>query len=1290
MGRMQVRTIGGAVAAALVLAAVGCTPSGEATATPTEVTFGDTRVGTTSTQTLVVTNTAASGDLTVEAVVVTGPERADFHDDFDDAGAAVLAPGQALGIAVTFAPAAAGLRSATLTVKHSGADPLAVPLAGVGVVPEPGLKPLVAAPAAVDFGAVTVGQKQTADVTLTNGGVTNNIRVSAVAVAGPDAAVFTDGFTADPATRLAPGESLTVPVTFAPTTEGTFAATLVVTHSGTNAPVVVPLTGRAALGPGSVVLYRVDVGGPALAGTPAWEADTAAAPSPRGNGAATGNGTASWPQPPDLSDPSVPAGTPAALFQTERYDPAAAPDLAYSFPVPAGTPVELRVYLAEMYDGAFPPGSRVFDVVVDGHLARDDVDVAGTVGPRKALVVRLPVAADGAVDVAFSGVVGDVSVKGLEVVTTGGPAPAVLAASPSTVDLGAVPVRQRTTTPLTLTNTGASAPITVSSLTMTGPDGAMFDARVAGGLPVTLVPGASLPVTVHVLPEVSGTRTATLVVGHDGVGGSLAVPLSATAGPPVADNPGFGRSTLAGAPVPAPTSLQFGPDGRLYVAQVDGTIKIFTVARTGPGQYQATATETLTQIRAIPNHDDNGVPAPAVSGRLVTGLLVTGTADQPVIYAVSSDPRIGAGTSGQDLGLDTNSGVLSRLTKVGAGWQKTDLVRGLPRSEENHTGNGLALVPGTSILLVAYGGNTNMGAPSHNFAALPEFALSAAVLSVDLAAIGSTTYVLPTLDDEDRPGTADAGDPFGGNNGKNQARLVAGGPVQVLAPGFRNPYDLVITQAGRLYTIDNGANAGWGGAPLPDDATGACTNATVETSHTDADELIRIAGLGFYGGHPNPTRANRANTFNAANPQSPVSAADPRQCDYRTPVQGPAMATFGFSTNGLDEYTASTFGGAMQGDLLAAAFDGAIYRIQLSADGDAVTSRTVLAAQVANLPLDVTAQGDADPFPGTIWVADFDGNGVVVLEPADAPCTGADDPALDEDGDGFTNADEIANGTNPCSAADTPPDADGDHVSDRTDPDDDGDGLADAADPFAVDPANGRGPASALPVVLTWDNDATPAGGLLGLGFTGLMADGATDYLDRFDPAGMTAGGAAGVLTVDAVGDGDALGPGGTQANGFQVGLDVDAGSGPFTVHTRLPAPFSGVAPAGAQSYGLFVGDGTQDGYVKVVVAANDGVGGFALVREVGGVPTTLTVPGPVWPGPGAVDLFLHVDPAAHTVTASAAVDGGPPVAVGPPQDVPAAWFTGAAGPAAGIISTSAGPAPPFPATWDFLEAQPG
>jgi hypothetical protein len=108
-----------------------------------------------------------------------------------------------------------------------------------------------------------------------------------------------------------------------------------------------------------------------------------------------------------------------------------------------------------------------------------------------------------------------------------------------------------------------------------------------------------------------------------------------------------------------------------------------------------------------------------------------------------------------------------------------------------------------------------------------------------------------------------------------------------------------------------------------------------------------------------------------------------------------------------------------------------------------------------------------------------------------------------------------------------------------------------------------------------------------------------------------------------------------------------------------------------------------------VVVAANGGAGGFAVVDEEGGVPTVVTVPGPVWPGPEVVDLFLRVDPAAAAAQASVAVDGGPPVAVGGVRTVPPAWFTGAGGPAVGIISTSAGPAPPFPATRDFLEVQP-
>ena len=77
-----------------------------------------------------------------------------------------------------------------------------------------------------------------------------------------------------------------------------------------------------------------------------------------------------------------------------------------------------------------------------------------------------------------------------------------------------------------------------------------------------------------------------------------------------------------------------------------------------------------------------------------------------------------------------------------------------------------------------------MGLPSNNFAGIPEYALSAAIVAINLNQIGNNTYDLPTLDDEDRPGTTDNNDPFGGNNGKNMAILEANGPVSIYAPVF--------------------------------------------------------------------------------------------------------------------------------------------------------------------------------------------------------------------------------------------------------------------------------------------------------------------------------------------------------------------------------------------------------------------------------------------------------------------------------------------------------------------------
>ena len=762
---------------------------------------------------------------------------------------------------------------------------------------------------------------------------------------------------------------------------------------------------------------------------------------------------------------------------------------------------------------------------------------------------------------------------------------------------------------------------------------------------------------------------------------------------------GFGKSTLSrtnsGLAFNQPTTLQFGPDGRLYVGLINGTIKVYTVQRNAANSYSATQVQEIQAVKNIPNHDDNGAlnsTCPALCKRLMTGILVTGTASNPVIYATSSDPRIGGGSEGEDLNLDTNSGTVSRLTWNGSSWQHTIVVQGLPRSEENHTGNGMALDTATNTLYIAQGGNTNKGAPSNNFALLPEFALSAAILSVDLDAIAGT-HSIPTLNDENRAGNPDANDPFGGNNGKNQATIVPGGPVQVHAPGFRNPYDVVITQNGNMYTVDNGPNAGWGDIPINEGTGGNCTNGVNEPGTSNPD-VLHLLTTGYYGGHPNPTRGNDSNTFNGSNPQSPVPSENGIECDYQhLNSGGPGLTTLSASSNGIAEYTADNFGGAMDGDLIVTGYvANEVQRVELNSAGTSVVSKEDLFSNVGTHPLDVTIMGGNEAFPGTIWVADIATDQVYVFEPNDfsggggggGGCTGADDPGLDEDGDGFDNADEIDNGTNPCSAADVPPDADGDFTSDLNDPDDDNDGRPDTSDPFAVDPDDGT--TTQIPVDYGWENDAPNPGGLLNTGFTGLMTNGVDDYLALFDPNNMTVGGAAGVITVDEVPAGDAWKAKNSQKYGFQFG--VMPASGTFTAQTRIVGPFSGLTPQASQSMGLMIGDGDQNDYVKIVTRGNNG-GQIQFNKELADVVSANRKRALSMADVDYVDLFLSVNPSTGTVQGSYQVttggSTGARINVGTPVSIPQRWFDGTQGLAVGMISTSTGPGPVFPATWDFM-----
>ena len=382
-----------------------------------------------------------------------------------------------------------------------------------------------------------------------------------------------------------------------------------------------------------------------------------------------------------------------------------------------------------------------------------------------------------------------------------------------------------------------------------------------------------------------------------------------------------------------PTVLRFGPDGALYVATRAGLIHRLPVRETG-GKLSLGAGETIGLIAELPNHNDRGEPEPRVRGRLITGLAVAGSAAAPVLYVSSSDPRI------ERPEIDTNSGVLSRLTRDGPGWRRDDLVRGLPRSRYDHAPNGAALSADGRSLYLSIGAMTNMGAPSEPFLHLREYPLAGAVLAIDLERTGAGPFDLPTRG---------AKRVFGGEGGANAAVLPADGPVRLHAEGLRNAYSLLMTPAG-MFTIDNGANAGFGGPPREGEP-----DAEVEGGVQALNPLYWIHSGGLNFGQANPAR--------------------PR------PVRPPeaALRFFESSTNGLALSSYAPDTGRME--LAAASLDGVLYALDVDTRARRFLGRRALAVNLGGMPLDVTIACSGTVSPGSLWIADMGSSALFALEP---------------------------------------------------------------------------------------------------------------------------------------------------------------------------------------------------------------------------------------------------------------------------------------------------------------------
>jgi hypothetical protein len=280
------------------------------------------------------------------------------------------------------------------------------------------------------------------------------------------------------------------------------------------------------------------------------------------------------------------------------------------------------------------------------------------------------------------------------------------------------------------------------------------------------------------------------------------------------------------------------------------------------------------------------------------------------------------------------------------------------------------------------------------------------------------------------------------------------------------------------------------------------------------------------------------------------------------------------------------------------------------------------------------------------------------------PVPNSDPKTTDSDNDGYTDFDETSNGTEVCSAASEPADADGDRVSDLLDTDDDNDGRLDTQDQLQLDPQNGA--ATPLPVALEW-NASNAAYGFVGnSGFTGsqISSKAAVDAASghAIVREGIHAGDAGGHLTLWTYG-GTAQGTTNTQVNALQMGFDSSSN---FRVYTRIVQPFTGETPAAGHVGAMFFGP-NEDNYARLALVGTAS-GGKALqwAIETGGAFSVQATLDLTAASISTLDLFIVGSPTARTLTAYYDLNqSGTLTPVGTAVTAPAGWFSNNSGAAA-------------------------
>ncbi len=214
----------------------------EITYDKTYFSFGSVNRGSSSTaQTLTITNTW-TGDLNV-ATSVTGTNTGDFSvaaGTCSSSGSFTVAPDGSCGLEVTFIPAGAGSRVASLvlTTNDPNHPTINIPLNGNSVQPH-----IVVTASPSNLGSVNVGSSSAGYLVINNtGGTPAPLTVTGISISGPNASEF--GLSSTSCSSPITTGSCMKTITFAPASSGAKSATISVSSDDPdNSTVAVTVTG---------------------------------------------------------------------------------------------------------------------------------------------------------------------------------------------------------------------------------------------------------------------------------------------------------------------------------------------------------------------------------------------------------------------------------------------------------------------------------------------------------------------------------------------------------------------------------------------------------------------------------------------------------------------------------------------------------------------------------------------------------------------------------------------------------------------------------------------------------------------------------------------------------------------------------------------------------------------------------------------------------------------------------------------------------------------------------------